>query len=228
MSDNDVKIIAHRGYHWEGAEENSLEAIQLSNDVADGAEFDVRLTADGIMVLSHDPVTVYGTDISTSRFVDLKDEFESTGGHLTTFHEALHAIQPGKMIFAEVKVALAATRILAEVPRDRLDCLRIGSFWPAQTEMIPARHRWLNALKASDVPADISGFDCLVARADAFPLGLLPPKDLGAWGINSAAQAERLIKLGVRYLIVDDPKSMAHLRGRNIGYDKVATLLGAR
>jgi glycerophosphoryl diester phosphodiesterase len=214
MSDNTVKVIAHRGFHWDGAEENSLDAIKRSNEVADGAEFDVRLTADGVMVLSHDPTTVYGTNISSTGFDELYEEYESTGGHLTTFAEALAAIDPDKWIFAEVKVAGTARRIYEEVPESRRERLRIGSYYPIQTVQVPSAH-------GADIPADISGFDCIIAKGDAYPLGLLPPKDLGAWGVTNVAQAERLVKIGAQYLIVDDPVSVTHLRGGRTGFPQV-------
>ena len=34
-------------------------------------------------------------------------------------------------------------------------------------------------------------------------------------------QAERLVKMGVQYLVVDDPASIAHLRGQATGYPQV-------
>jgi glycerophosphoryl diester phosphodiesterase len=46
-------LIAHRGFAGEKPE-NSLEAIRFSNDRADMVELDVRETADGEFILSHD------------------------------------------------------------------------------------------------------------------------------------------------------------------------------
>jgi glycerophosphoryl diester phosphodiesterase len=49
-------VLAHRGA-CRRAPENTIEAFQVARDLgADGVELDVRRTADGVLVLSHDPV----------------------------------------------------------------------------------------------------------------------------------------------------------------------------
>lgn len=45
---------AHRGFHGEGAAENSLSAFIAARDEGFGIELDVRLSADGEMVVFHD------------------------------------------------------------------------------------------------------------------------------------------------------------------------------
>jgi glycerophosphoryl diester phosphodiesterase len=51
-----IQIIAHRGCWGSGVRENSLAAIQAAQRLgADGVEFDVRWSADGIPVIHHDP-----------------------------------------------------------------------------------------------------------------------------------------------------------------------------
>ncbi|ALM52755.1 glycerophosphodiester phosphodiesterase family protein [Halomonas huangheensis] len=53
LRDN-IQVIAHRGSSW-AAPENSISAIrQALDDGADLVEIDVRLSADGVVVLSHD------------------------------------------------------------------------------------------------------------------------------------------------------------------------------
>jgi glycerophosphoryl diester phosphodiesterase len=49
-------VLAHRGA-CRRAPENTLEAFRLARELgADGVELDVRRTADGVLVVSHDPV----------------------------------------------------------------------------------------------------------------------------------------------------------------------------
>ena len=49
------KLQAHRGYHMQGIQENTLAAIQKAFQMGyEMAEFDVHQTADGIVVLHHD------------------------------------------------------------------------------------------------------------------------------------------------------------------------------
>jgi len=70
-----VKIIAHRGIHQSVETENSrsaLEAIYSSN--ADGIEIDVRLTRDGVCVLSHDTKTKSKQRITRKSYEDLLEK----------------------------------------------------------------------------------------------------------------------------------------------------------
>lgn len=50
----ETKCIAHRGYHKD-APDNSLEAFQIADQVgADGVEFDIVHTKDGVAIVNHD------------------------------------------------------------------------------------------------------------------------------------------------------------------------------
>jgi glycerophosphoryl diester phosphodiesterase len=50
-------LIAHRGLHAAGAKENTIAAFEAALDVGVGmVELDVRRTADGALVIFHDPV----------------------------------------------------------------------------------------------------------------------------------------------------------------------------
>ena len=52
-----TKVVAHRGY-WDTPDnaQNSLTALKTAQDIpVYGSEFDVNMTADGVMVVSHGP-----------------------------------------------------------------------------------------------------------------------------------------------------------------------------
>jgi len=50
-----VRILAHRGSPATSASENTIAAVTAALDAgADGVEVDLRLSADGVLVLSHD------------------------------------------------------------------------------------------------------------------------------------------------------------------------------
>ncbi|HIX26567.1 MAG TPA: glycerophosphodiester phosphodiesterase [Candidatus Barnesiella excrementigallinarum] len=65
-----TKAVAHRGY-WkcEGSAENSLTSLQRAYDAGCwGSELDIWLTADGKLVVNHDPKTLDGLVIEKTDF----------------------------------------------------------------------------------------------------------------------------------------------------------------
>lgn len=125
-------ILAHRGFPAADRPENSLAAIEAAFEAgADGVEVDVRLSADGIPVLCHDPElrrlvglphTVAGTEWSR-----LRDAALDAGVALARLEEVL-VTADGRRVVLEVKqpppgpaatarVALAVTGHLRSLQR---------------------------------------------------------------------------------------------------------------
>src|SRR5438552_3744884 len=66
------KLQSHRGYCKAGIQENTLESIYKSFTMGyKMVEFDVRITADGVVILHHDE-TVNGLEIKKSTYAQLK------------------------------------------------------------------------------------------------------------------------------------------------------------
>ena len=100
-------VIAHRG-HSARYPENTLEAYRAA--IASGAdlvETDARLSADGVVIASHDPdlVRVAGRDaaIAETSHEDLKAIARSGGMQLATLAEALSAICPHRQALIDIK-----------------------------------------------------------------------------------------------------------------------------
>lgn len=92
-------IIGHRGAAGL-APENTLEALQAGRDAgADILEFDVRLTADNVPILSHDP-RIYGKRIRHTTYEELKK-----AGQITTLKSVLDAFFGNTMLNLEYKPA---------------------------------------------------------------------------------------------------------------------------
>jgi glycerophosphoryl diester phosphodiesterase len=91
-----VLVLGHRGWSGEGRPENSVAAVSAALEGgADGVEIDVRLTADGVLLCSHDPaVPVRAGErltVATSRAADLR-RIALPGGHaVATCEEVLAA-----------------------------------------------------------------------------------------------------------------------------------------
>lgn len=81
-----MKIIAHRTI-WNGSPENSLISFEnILNQNAHGVEFDIRMSADGVLVVFHNPA-INGYDIAkTNSSVLLKQKINSNE-YLPTFED---------------------------------------------------------------------------------------------------------------------------------------------
>jgi glycerophosphoryl diester phosphodiesterase len=85
-------VIAHRGY-WQsrGSAQNSIAALIRADEIkAYAVEFDVHLTADDILVISHDN-TVEGFDIQKGSYAAIKDFLLPNGEKIPTAREYLEA-----------------------------------------------------------------------------------------------------------------------------------------
>ena len=71
---NKVRVITHRGYwNTENSARNSVSALNNAIEIkAYGAEFDVNMTADGVLRVHHDAKTTNGILIEESTFADLR------------------------------------------------------------------------------------------------------------------------------------------------------------
>lgn len=118
-------MIAHRGGRAH-APENTLEAMQLAiAQGADGLEFDVRLSADGEVVVIHDPTVNRTTDgagaverMTLTELMSLDagfrfgtrrlDQATRTKARIPTLDQVLRAF-PGVPLIVEIKAPLAAS-----------------------------------------------------------------------------------------------------------------------
>ncbi len=100
------KVVAHRGA-WKntGLPENSIASLQAAIRLGcAGSEFDIQSTADGKLVIYHDP-TYQGIGIERSRYTDLLKYPLQNGEPLPTFENYLKAgiTQQKTRLFAEIK-----------------------------------------------------------------------------------------------------------------------------
>lgn len=109
-------VIGHRGAEPENTIEGLTKAL---NYKVDAIEFDVRVTADGVPVLSHDPNLVpvkgHGRIVARSTLRELKETFPA----LTTLEEALRLINNRVGVIIEIKPEVNPEPV-KEVIEDRL------------------------------------------------------------------------------------------------------------
>lgn len=112
-----MELIAHRGCSFD-APENSCEAFELAIDsCADRIEFDMRMTADGVPVICHDPTTGRTGDtdlvISESSYSDLRQVRLSNGESIPTLEEVCRRF--GGRISFDLELKQATASRLKEV-----------------------------------------------------------------------------------------------------------------
>src|SRR5688572_11881040 len=93
-------LLGHRGA-LRYAPENTLPAFDLTLEhQCDGFEFDVRLTADGVAAVCHDPA-VHGFSVADSLFTDLR---RASGGTMPTMQEVWNRYRTRAFLNVELKV----------------------------------------------------------------------------------------------------------------------------
>ena len=117
-----ARVVAHRGWHANGARENSRAAIRNAFEAGFyGCETDIQQTADGFLVVNHYS-TIRGIDINTSTYDMLEDIILSDGETLpllTDFFDIMkneYPDSPTKLIIElKVNVNTDTTRMVNTV-----------------------------------------------------------------------------------------------------------------
>lgn len=204
--DRGVTILAHRGYHAAGLPENSAAALAAANAVADGVEFDVRETKEGELILNHN-ADALGHSIANAKFRTLRDASEREGRTIATLEEAVDAVEPGKFVFAEVKVGGIAPRVVAACLLRFGERFRIGSFRFSDIAKAPRKFRWLIVNHPSELALYRDRVHGVACRADTFSFPHPSGLELAAW-VVTPERTGAILRNGARFLIVDDPEKV--------------------
>lgn len=166
-------VVAHRGASRE-APENTLAALRRAWELgAESAEIDVRVTADGHVVLMHDADTrrtggrdrpVAEQTLAELRELDVgswKDE-RFRGERVPTLGEALDATPPGRMLFVEIKTSAAdadtlAAAVRAAAPEKRGVVVALQAYDVEALVAVGARLPGVETYWTVDPPQDADG-----------------------------------------------------------------------
>ncbi|HOZ85631.1 MAG TPA: glycerophosphodiester phosphodiesterase family protein [Niabella sp.] len=115
------KVIAHRGaFKNTGTPENSLASLKAAIALGcGGAEFDIHMTADNILVINHDPEFL-GIPIETTTYAQLQTKTLPNGEKIPTLEQYLITglSQTNTKLIAEIKTSkISAARSLALATR---------------------------------------------------------------------------------------------------------------
>jgi glycerophosphoryl diester phosphodiesterase len=192
-----VEIIAHRGASYD-APENTLAAVQLGwKQRADVVEFDIWLSKDGQIVLSHDKDTertagvkklIVEQTLEELRQLDVgrwKDE-RFAGERMPLLSEVLATIPAGKRVFIEIKCGAEIVPELTRVLRasgqppeaSAIICFHDSVITAVKRALPQHKAYWLVSLKRDKQTGEWNHtVESLIARA----------KELAADGLDVSA-----------------------------------------
>ncbi|HEV7957926.1 MAG TPA: glycerophosphodiester phosphodiesterase [Acidimicrobiales bacterium] len=218
-----TEVFAHRGAH-RIERENTLGAFRIANDLGvDGVELDVRRTADGTLVIHHDP-TIDGRAIALADASELPpyvahfDEAMVVMGGLCVNVEIKNARDPREPTYddtgtierevVEYVHAEGLTSTATISCFDLATCDRVRALAPDLYVAWLIRGRSLvDALAVAHehefnaVNPHYSMVDPVGAQR-AGELGL----DLNVWTVNQASELLAMAALGVKSVITDEPE----------------------
>lgn len=222
------ELIAHRGAS-RLKRENTLSAFELALEQgADAIELDVHATADGVVVVHHDPDVVAGTrriPIAATVWGPLRELPLPGDERIPTLMDVLALVGSRATIYVEIKGAGIEGAVFMVLRNSRSRC-HVHSFDHRAVQ----RHRALapeipTGVLSASYPIDpiapvlAAGAQTLwqewqlidadlVARAHAAGLRVI------AWTVNDITEARRLATLGVDGLCGDDVIMLQSVRAR--------------
>lgn len=208
-------IVAHRGFHRR-ARENTRQAIVAAKDVgADGVEFDVRTTADGVQVLHHNRTRLLG---GRQRPIALLERGDLPSW-IPTLDSIVRRMRAWTRFLVDVEIKEETLRreiveLLRTMPKGRLvvTSFHLPVCRAAATQLPGARVGWLReGPHVADVlRAKRGGCGILIVhrrglRPDIARAAKRHGIELWAWGINTARRARAAAAIGATALITDRP-----------------------
>lgn len=207
--------IAHRGAH-DDLPENSIPAILRALDLgAQGIEIDVHATADGVLVVHHDPATRDGRSIRSLTASETAAAEIAPGICIPLLDDVLEAVAGRAILFIETKVEEVEFPLIRAIRRSDADSavhsfhhdtirnlkvtmpsLRAGILTSGSAG---AALRAVHATGADDVWHETADIEPLLVR-ECHRLG----KKVIAWTANTPAECRRLKTLGVDGICTDD------------------------
>ncbi len=221
------KVIAHRCYHTAGAPENSLEAFTAAQKLGGvyGAEVDVYITNDDVIMIHHDG-KLDGVTIETSSFAQVENLKLSNGEKLPTLASILEQAKkdPSMKVIIEIKDHKDVAREQKCVDKAMQMVEEAGL--KNQVEYIAFDYELCKRIVKNDSEAVVGYLNGDKAPATVFADGILSvdyqlgkftsnptwideAHKLGmivnTWTINTDADMLKSISLGVDYISTDYP-----------------------
>lgn len=224
------EVICHRGY-WdtEGSAQNSIRSLVKADSIgAWGSEFDVWMTADGVLVVNHD-ASYQGVTIETAKWKQLKDMRLKNGEPLPTLDQMLEC---GKHLTTRLIVEMkphknkeqekeAARKIVKMVKdkglEDRVEYITFSYAGMKNLKEMAPHGTPVYYLNGELSPAqlaelDIAGIDYSIKVMREHPQWIDEAHSLGmkvnVWTVNSDRDMEWCINYGVDFITTNAPERL--------------------
>ena len=223
-----TKCIAHRGYHH-NAPDNSLEAINLADQVgADGIEFDIVHTKDGIALVNHDKVLKktgmdslgescpLDTPISQMTLKEIQSKCTlKDGSAIPTLEDVVESLKySSAMLFVELKdmPSTHTSAIMKKYYSGREDQLRVIAFGKKDIKGLKSHdNKFWKGVKFLKLTAQPFGIQrsmgvnvFLGAYKTRRKFFKRLKRELSVWTVNKETQLKMLIDDGVNFITTDN------------------------
>lgn len=224
-----TQVVAHRGY-WDTPRnaQNSITALQKAQQIpVYGSEFDVNMTADGVMVVSHGPKLETIPDVQKATYKEVKKVRLKNGEKVPTLKQYLKQGKKGKIkLIFELKVHPAG-EIENEAVRKSAEMVKKFNLSKDEVEFISFSLEACKQLAAlmpgymvqylnGKIPPKelkemgIMGLDYHYSNFVQHPEWVKEAHDLGmivnVWTVNKEDMMQQMINLGVDYITTDKPE----------------------
>lgn len=218
-----IKIIAHRGYSSKYPENTILAFEQAAKAGADGIEFDIQMTKDGVPVIIHDHTIDRTTNgkghVKEMTFEEIRKLDAGSGQKIPTLKEVLDVAKKHHLIaFAEIKNYRTIDDVdvmVEEIKQSGIQNVVVISFHTDALKrvreisremkiayLVTEEARLLHAYKKvrHDRNSSICG-EHLLLKENARLIRKV--HGVSAWTVNSKKEMEKLIRIGVKFIITD-------------------------
>ncbi|MBN7816330.1 glycerophosphodiester phosphodiesterase [Algoriphagus pacificus] len=228
------KVIAHRGA-WKANShpQNSIASLQEAVALGcEGSEFDVWMTADGVLVVNHD-ADFMGMPIETTSYEELLSKKHENGEKLSTVEEYLAAgkKQKGTKLIFEIKPSKISVARSEEVAEKSVKAVKkmkaqkwvdyITFSYEGGLKAIATDPKANVAYLSGDKsPAELKeagffGFDYNIGVLKKNPQWIKEAKELGltvnAWTVNKEEDMKWLLEMGTDFITTDEPELLLRL-----------------
>ena len=235
MSQNQTKIIAHRGAWKEFAlPENSIASLQKAIELkCYGSEFDVRRTKDGVLVVNHDPV-YFGDTIELHTYADLNKNKLSNGENLPTLENYfIKGTQnnTSTLMICEIKEALTGADISQKTTTETLALAeRLGieqkiiyiSFGfeivktikrlqPNAIVLYLENNKSINEIVNEKINGINYHFSHFIGNPQLTATAKQNDLLIGSWTVNQTEDLNKLITQGVEFITTNTPAEFLNL-----------------
>ncbi|MBK9566561.1 MAG: glycerophosphodiester phosphodiesterase family protein [Saprospiraceae bacterium] len=223
-------VVAHRGaWKSQGLPENSIASLKYAIQLGcSGSEFDVRMTADNVAVVNHDP-TYFGLEIEKVRYEELLTHRLANGEKIPTLEEYILAgLKKNKKtrLVLEIKPSELGKERAKEIAEivfqqvNRLKAQKMVDYISFDIEMLKTlvhlnpkvTTQYLNGdVSPEEIKAlGISGIDYHHQVFKKRPEWIKQAKDLGlilnVWTVNNVDDINYFLKEKFDYITTNEPE----------------------